>query len=111
MGVKEVKEMGRVIRIEMVMPSVEGARAHFPEAKKQFSSGTSGLALKAARISPRILLEKNVVVVELGFSSEQYAKLLLPMFEKQMLTAVEKEKDKMGSCISTRVFLKEEATE
>ncbi len=99
--------MSKTIRIEMVMPSEDLAKAKFPEAKKTFVGGIGGLALKAAGLRPSIFLEGCVVVVEVLCKNEAGARQLLPMFEDQALAASAKEFKEKGSCIEMKVFLKE----
>ena len=98
--------MAKMVRIEMKMPSELSAAKKFPEAEKQFRTGVSGLALKAAGLSPKILLEGDVVAIEIDCRSERLAEMLLPSFQKQMKDAVAKEREKQGSCIYVKVFLK-----
>jgi hypothetical protein len=100
--------MSSIIRIEMVMPSLELAHKKFPEAEATFKGGISGLALKAAGLKPSIFLEGLTVVVEIDCKTEAGARQLLPMFEKQALAATAKEEREKGSCIDMRVFLKED---
>lgn len=98
--------MAKIIRIEMKMPSELLAAKKFPEAEKQFKRGVSGLALKAAGLSPKISLEADIVSVEIDCPSERLAVMLLPSFQRQMKEAVSKEREKQGSCIYAKVFLK-----
>ena len=100
--------MSSVLRIELVMPSKELAKAKFPEAQKKFVGGTAKLAYRAAGISPKIFLEGPVVVVELVFKQSFAAEQLLPAFKQQMETAVAKEQSEKGDCIETRIFIKKE---
>lgn len=99
---------GKTVRIEMEMPSVELAKKGFPSAHKMFCGGTARLGMRAAGMSATCFLEGEVVVVEIVFPSSEDALALLPRYQKKMEESVAKEKDKVGSCIGAKVFLKEE---
>lgn len=97
----------RVIRIEMESPTKKIAKQKFPEAKKQFTGGLSGMSLRATGLSPKIMLEDCVVAVEIVFPTEKFAAMLLPKFKEQMYSQMAKEVKEKGDCIDCRVFLKE----